>query len=150
MSLSNYPPGVSDSTWDAPWTEPSIPEKDFEITCSQSLSKTVTVTTDNYVPGASGCDYEPDGEGGYCASSWHDDDDTSYTCWDDEYSFNGHKTPLELIAMLKEYLEQDLRKWEEEDKKDPHKWAATQVRKYKSLIEECEGWVVDDLEFVEE
>ena len=38
MSLSNYPSGVSDSTWDAPWNDPDIPEHDFEITCSQSLS----------------------------------------------------------------------------------------------------------------
>lgn len=149
MSLSNYPPGVSDSTWDAPWNEPYIPEKDFEITCSQSLSKTVTVTTDNYVPGASGCDYEPDGEGGYSTSGWHDDDDTSETCWSEEYSSNGYKTPLELIAMLKEYLQKDLDRVDEIADSE-HKDKAFLKRKYKFLIEECEGWVEDDIEFVEE
>ena len=62
--LSNYPDGLSDSTVGAPWNEESIPEKEFEVTCSQSLSKTVTVWTDNYIPGASGVDYERDDEGG--------------------------------------------------------------------------------------
>ena len=144
---SNYPDGLSDWTPGCPWSEPEIPEKEFDITCSQSLSRTTSVWTSNYTPGASGVDYEFDGEG-YCASGWHDPDDTSDTNWADEYEENGYKTPLQLIQMLRKYLEQDLKKWEEEDKKDPHKWAATQVRKYKSLIEECDCWSDDETEFI--
>ena len=144
----NYPPGAD--TPDAPWNEVDVPEKDFEVTCSQTLSRTATVTTNNYVPGACGVDYEPDDEGGYCAVGWHDPDDTSDTNWADEYDSNGYKTPLQLIQMLRDYLEQDLKKWEEEDNKKPHAWAATQVRKYKSLIEECDGWTVDEEEYIEE
>ena len=143
-----YPPGAEHDP-NAPWNEVEVPEQDFEITCSQSLSRTATVTTNNYIPGASGVDYEPDGEGGYCAEGWHDDDDTSDTNWADEYKENGYKTPLQLIQMLKEYLQKDLEKWEEEDKKDPHKWAATQVRRFKGLIEECDCWTEDETEFVE-
>ena len=51
MSLSNYPPGVSDSTWDAPWNQSDPEEEEFEVTCSQSLSRTATVWTDNYTNG---------------------------------------------------------------------------------------------------
>ena len=79
--LSNYPDGLSDYSVGAPWNEPDVPEKDFEITCSQSLSRTATVCTNNYIPGASGVDYEPDDEGGYCACGWQDPDDTSDTDW---------------------------------------------------------------------
>ena len=141
---------MTQSQWNsAPWNDPVVPEKDFEITCSQSLSRTATVTTNNYTPGASGVDYEYDVDGPV-ACGWQDDDDTSDTNWANEYKDNGYKTPLELIQMLKEYLQKDLEKWEEEDKKDPHKWAATQVRKFKGLIEECECWTEDETEFVEE
>lgn len=146
-----YPAELTDWSPNAPWNDPGDPpEKDFEITVSQTLSKGTTVTTTNYIPGAEGVDYDSDDEGGYYASSWHDPDDTSDTNWAEEYDENGHYTPLQLIELLKEYLQKDLEKWKEEDKKDPHKWAATQVRKYQSLIEECEGWTEDETEFVED
>ena len=144
-----YPPGAEFDP-DAPWNEIAIPEKDFDIVCSQTLSKTVTVSTNDYTPGASGVDYEPDDEGGYCASGWSDPDDTSDTNWNKAFSENEYHTPLQLIGILKEYLSKDLEKWEKEDKKNPHKMAASQVRKYKALIEECEGWEEDDIEFIQE
>lgn len=143
-----YPPGAEFDP-NAPYNQSDIPEEEFEVTCSQSLSRTASVWTSNYIPGAEGVDYESDDEGGCYASVWHDDPDTSDTNWAEEYESNGYKTPLQLIQMLKEYLEQDLKKWEEEDKKEPHKWAATQVRKYKSLIEECDCWTEDETEYVE-
>lgn len=145
-----YPAELTDWSPNAPWNDPGDPpEKDFEITVSQTLSKGTTVTTTNYIPGAEGVDYEPDDEGGYCASGWHEPDDTSDTDWEKEYDENGHYTPIQLIELLKEYLQKDLEKWKEEDKKDPHKWTATQVRKYQGLIEECDGWTEDETEFVE-
>ena len=150
MSLSNYPPGVSDSTWDAPWNEPDIPEEEFEVTCSQSLSRTATVWTSNYIPGASGVDYEPDGEGGYCASSWHDPNDTSDTNWADEYKSNGYKTPLQLIQMLREYLEKDLRDIQKDMLPNDRSYKATKARQLKGLIEECDCWSEDETEYIEE
>lgn len=141
-----YPPGAEfDSS--APYNQVEVPNKDFEVTCSQSLSRTAIVTTNNYTPGASGVDYEPDDEGGYYASGYQDPDDTSDTCWSKEYDANGYYTPLELIQLLKTYLEKDLKKWEEKDKKDPHKWASTQVMKYKHLIAECDCWTEDEIDF---
>ena len=150
MKDSDYYPAGAYSDPSAPYNDYDVPEKEFEVTCSQTLSKTSIVVTDNYIPGAEGCDTEPDDEGGYHAEYWHDPDDTSDTNWAEEYKENGLKTPLELIALLKEYLQKDLEKWKEEDKKDPHKWAATQVRKYEGLIEQCEGWIEDEVDFVQE
>ena len=71
---------------------------DFEVTCSQSLSRTATVTTNNYIPCAE--DVWDDGVGHH--DEWADTSDTN---WADEYSECGYMTPLELIGLLKEYLE---------------------------------------------
>ena len=134
----NYPAGADNEM--APWNEPIIPEKDFEVTCSQSLSKTVTVTTNNYIPGASGVDYEPDDEGGYYASGWHDPDDTSDTNWADEYHNNDYHTPLQLIELFKKHLENELNRMGE----------VKNERWIKHLIEECSNWQEDDIEIVED
>ena len=138
MSLSNYPPGVSDSTVGAPWNEPTVPEKEFDVTCSQTLSKTVSVWTDNYIQGASGVDYEPDDEGGYYASGWHDPDDTSDTNWAEEYHDNDYHTPLQLIGLFKQFLEEDLE----------HGLVFRNPNVTKRLIEECEGWTDDETEYI--
>ena len=134
-----YPPGAEFDP-SAPYNEPIVPEKDFEVTCSQSLSKTVTVTTNNYIPGASGVDYEPDDEGGYYASGWHDPDDTSDTNWADEYHNNDYHTPLQLIGLFKQYLENELNRMGE----------VKNERWIKHLIEECSDWQEDDTEIVED
>ena len=141
-----YPPGVEFDP-SAPWNESTVPEKEFEITCSQSLSKTVSVLTDNYIPGASGVDYESDDEGGYTAVGWHDSDDTSDTNWDKEYK-NGHYTPLELINKFKEYL---VKQWDILKDAEEANDARTKQKKreIKHLIEECEGWTEDETEYVE-
>ena len=150
MSLSNYPPGVSDSTWDAPWNDPDVPEKEFDVTCSQSLSRTTSVWTNNYIPGASGVDYENDGEGGSYACGWHDPDDTSDTNWAKEYEENGFKTPLELIGLLKEYLEKDLRNIQKDMLPNDRSYKATKARMLKGLIEECDCWTEDETEFTQD
>ena len=137
--LSNYPDGLNDNTPGTPWSEPVIPEKEFEVTCSQTLSKSVAVWTDNYVPGASGVDYEPDDEGGYYASSWHDPDDTSDTDWKKEYSLC-HETIPSLLNILKEYIKKDLEYGDSKFSKEHLEY----------LLEECDGWIVDEEEFIEE
>ena len=112
---------------------------DFDVTCSQTLSKTVTVTTNNYTPGAEGVDYEPDGEGGYCSFGWHDPDDTSDTNWADEYHENDYHTPLQLIELLKQVLEENMK----------NGVVFKSPRYTAKLIEECEDWCEDDVEYVE-
>ena len=148
--MSGYYPGsLTDFSEGTPWNEPEVPEKEFDVTCCQTLSRTATVTTNNYIPGASGVDYESDGEGGSCAFSWHDPDDTSDTNWENEYDENGYYTPLQLIQLLKEYLQKDLVNL------DDVAIATDQNKtflegKIKHLIEECDCWTNDETEFIEE
>ena len=139
--LSNYPPGAEYDP-SAPYNQVDVPEKDFEVTCVQTLSRTATVTTNNYIPGASGCDYEPDGEGGYCACGWQDDDDTSDTNWSQEYDVCGYKTPLQLIQLFKEELEKQLNECNEATSE-----GKTEARRLKHLIEECKCWDEDETEY---
>lgn len=138
--MNNYPDGLSDRSPDAPWNEHEVPEKEFEVTCSQSLSKTVSVWTNDYIPGASGVDYEPDDEGGYYASGWQDPDDTSNTDWANEYHANDYHTPLQLIQLLKQVLLNDLQ----------HGIAFKSPKFTNDLINECEGWTEDETEYTEE
>lgn len=140
MSEADFYPAGAYNDPSAPYNEPLIPEKEFEVTCSQSLSKTVTVTTSNYIPGASGVDYESDDEGGCCAVEWYDPDDTSDTDWDEEYHDNDHYTPLQLISLFKQHLENELARME--DVKDS--------RRIKHLIEECSDWNEDETEYAED
>lgn len=144
--LSNYPDGLTDHTPGCPWSEPEIPERDFDVTCSQSLSRTATVCTNNYIPGASGVDYEYDGDGGYTACDWHDEDDTSDTHWSEEYLENGYTTPIELIEMLRDYLQKDLDRVDiiAEEQNENKQFLE---RRLKFLIGECESWTVDETDF---
>ena len=142
----SYPPGADGP--DAPWNEVPVPEKEFEITVSQTLVKTCDVVTDKYIPGPSGVDYDSDDEGGCVAIGWNEPDDTSDVDWEQEYAENDHYTPLELINKFKKHLEKewDVLKYAEEAND-----AETRRRKreVKHLIEECEGWEADDTDFEE-
>ena len=135
---SNYPL-MSQHQWDSsPMAETSVPEKEFEVTCSQSLSRTAIVTTNDYIPGASGVDYEDDGDGGYCACGWQDPDDTSNTNWGDEYHGNGYKTPIQLIQLFKVFLEEQ----------KSHGIVFKSPKFTDKLIKECECWQDDETEYI--
>lgn len=130
----DYPMGADIPS--APWNMPVVPCHEFNVAISQTLSKSTTVSTNNYTP----C----------CGVGYHDEwDDTSETNWTQVYA-EDHKTPLELIAMLKEYLEKDLKALRETMEPDDRSFKATQARRLEGLIEECEDWVVDETEVVEE
>ena len=151
MRESGYFPAGAEFDPSAPYNQSDIPEKDFEVTCSQSLSKTVTVCTDNYIPGASGVDYERDDEGGTYASPWHDEDDTSDTNWAEEYHDNDHYIPIQLIKLFKERCELELKSL---DNSDTFELTPSFYKKkkweLKHLIEECEGWIEDETEYIKE
>ena len=140
MSDADYYPAGAYRDPSAPYNQVDAPDKEFDVTCCQTLSKTVTVTTNNYIPGASGVDYESDDEGGYCAVGWQDPDDTSDTNWADEYHDNDYHTPLQLIELFKQHLENDLNRMGD----------VKNERWIKHLIEECENWTEDEVEFLEE
>lgn len=132
-SNSNYPP-MPQSQWDAaPWNQKDVPEKEFEVICSQTLSKAVPVTTNNYNPIA---EKEYDAEEG---SIWNCYDDTSETNWKEEYSENDYHTPLQLISLFKEVLKGNL--------------SCGIVYKSpaftEALIKECEDWEEDEWEVIQ-
>ena len=151
MLESGYFPAGAEFDPSAPYNQSDPEEKDFKVTCSQSLSKTVTVTTGNYIPGASGVDYDSDDEGGTYAIPYQDPPDTSDTNWQEEFSNNDYHTPLELISILKTYVEQDLKGWEQSPEDPNHKYKRMmEIRRLKNLLENCKNWTEDDLEFIEE
>lgn len=121
-----YPPGAEFDP-DAPYNQKELPEREFEVTISQTLSKTITIFTNDYNLEA---DCDEDGCYEVC--------DTSDTNWKEAYEDNLH-TPAQLIKILKLVLE--------ENKK---KGIVFKTEGFTNdLIEECENWCVDDYEVVE-
>ena len=143
--MNNYPPGVSDDTPDAPWNDPEVPEKEFDVTCTLCMSKTVSCYTKDYIPGAEGVDYEPDDEGGSYAVPYHEDDDTSDTNWSEVFKDN-HKTIPELLEEFKQYLQKDLENIDAVAEIRKHDKAFLK-RKLERLIEECDGWSIDEEDY---
>lgn len=140
MSAADYYPAGAYRDPSAPFNQSDPEEKEFSVLCSQTLSKSATVLTDDYVPGGSGVDYEPDGEGGYYSSVWQDPDDTSDTNWETAYHDNDHYTPLQLIALFKQFLEEYL-----------SNGLVFKTPAYtKHLLEECDGWQEDEVEYLED
>ena len=126
-----YPPGAEFDP-NAPWNEVEIPQREFNVTCSQSLSKTVSVLTDNYTPCVD--------EGFEDGVGWHDEwADTSDTCWRDEYHDNDYHTPDQLISLFKQFLEEQKAKGVFFKSEMYTDW----------LIEECSGWTEDETEYIE-
>ena len=123
-----YPAGAYNDSY-APYNEYVNADKDFDITCSQTLSKSDTVTTNKY---NFECDYDEDG--------YWENTDTSDICWEDEWRENNHYTPVQLINLFKSFMENDL--------PDP-KENIGKYNKYKHLISECENWIEDETEYVE-
>ena len=147
-SNSNYPP-MTQSQWDnAPWNEVEVPEKDFDVTISQTLSKDTTICTNDYIPGASGVDYESDDEGGCYASSYQDPDDTSDTNWGKAYR-EEHYTPLDLIKLLGDKCKQELKELEELGSNDAPYYYHQKKKELIHLIDECSCWTDDETEIVE-
>ena len=91
----NYPPGAANDP-NAPYNEPVIPERDFDVEVTITMSKVVTITTDNYVP-------EYDDEDGHTYAN------TENTEWDKEFENSGHFTIADLIEELKGYVVEDMK-----------------------------------------
>lgn len=120
-----YPPGAEFDP-DAPYNEVIIPEHDFDVYVSQTLSKSATVTTDKYIP-------EVDEEDG---RTYYNTEDTD---WKEVYDDNSY-TPLQIINLcsivLEHLMDQGVKRIGKINLKELH--------------EACEGWEEDDYEVVEE
>lgn len=125
-----YPPGAEFDT-DAPYNQSDLEARDFDVTVSQTLSKNTTVYTNDYIPGGIYQEAEWDGDE-MCTVTCQDPDDTSETDWVEAYK-NDSKTPLELIALLKDIIE---------GRVDINKLTTCEK---KSIVEDCSGWVEDEL-----
>lgn len=127
---NNYP--ISADIKDASWNDKRLPEEEFQVTISQTLSKSVKVSTNDYIPGEVYTEREWDGES-YCTVTHQDSPDTSETNWKDAYKLE-HDTPLHLIYLFKRVLKGDLKLDE-----------MTKSRK-EYLTQECSNWIEDDFE----
>ena len=134
----HYPPGAD--TPDAPWNQVEYPEEEFNVTIVETLSKDVTIFTNNY-------NLEMDCDEGGCYRNC----DTSDTPWKDEYKKQGC-TAIETIIAVKTYLEEvrleqlielsRCRSLTTEEQKE--------LRVVKDLIEQCSDWKQEEIEFCPE
>lgn len=126
MKDSDYYPAGTYLDPDAPYNEPYIPEKDFDVCISQSLSKSTTISTNQYQP-----EYEEE--------TGHTYANTENTDWLKAYN-DCAMTPLEIIQkcgiLSKALLSQGVVK-------------LANIR-LKELAEECDGWTDDETEVMEE
>ena len=121
-----YPPGAEFDP-SAPYNEPIIPDREFDVICSQTLSKSMTVTTNDYQP-------EFDEEDGRTYANTEDTD------WSEAFANSGGYTPLELIQLFGQILESFFKCG-----------IVFKTPKYtQDLINECKGWQDDDTEIMED
>ena len=123
----NYPPGAAHDP-NAPYNEPLIPEREFDVEVTITMSKVVTITTDNYVP-------EYDDEDGHTYAN------TENTEWDKEFENSGHFTIADLIEELKGYVVDDMKTCAPNTRKVSH---------LKRLLLACEDWETIDESYEEQ
>lgn len=119
--MGNYPPGAAHDPR-APWNQEDLPEVQVDRKFMVDLEKVVTITTDDYIP--DGDDYygmEPD---------------FSDTDFNKEFETQYHSIP-QLLAILKEYIEKDMENLPERSHKR---------KQLKELADECDGWVVTNVD----
>lgn len=129
--MDNYPPGAANNP-NAPYNEVEIPEREFDVTISMSLSRTVQCYTNKYIP-------EIDEEDGHLYV------DTSGTPWSEVFGDN-HKTIPELLEELKKYIQKDLDNIDKVAEEQKYNKAFLK-RKLEFLLEECDGWIVDEEDY---
>ena len=123
----NYPPGAAHDP-NAPYNEPLIPEREFDVEVTITMSKVVTITTDNYVP-------EYDDEDGHTYAN------TENTECDKEFENSGHFTIADLIEELKGYVVEDMKTCAPNTRKVSH---------LKRLLLACEDWETIDESYEEQ
>lgn len=120
-SNSNYPI-MTQSQWDnAPFNQEDLPEKPFDIVISCSLSKDTTIYSS---------DYNPDGKYGY------EELNNPFNAYV-KYNY----TILDLLDILSNIAKEKLN--------DNKKHSNYYIHKWKQILEDCNGWNVDE-EIVEQ
>lgn len=116
---ANVPMGAEYDSM-TPWNEIENKEVERECVVTETISRTVTLSTTDYV-----AEEDWDDELGKCISA-----DTSETDWEEEYS-NQEYTVLELIDKLKAYVEEDIKNTSPNTGKG---------RELQRLLSACSGW----------
>ena len=122
--MDNYPPGAAHDP-NAPWNQSDPKEKEFDLHCYQTIDKVMPIFSTDYIEEV---DEEYDDEGHKfrtCVYSTNDID------WAEEFKNNGYHTPLELLGLFKQYLN---------DIQNNTKNANYNPWEIKHLIAECEDW----------
>lgn len=135
MIESGYFPAGAEFDPQAPYNEPLVPNREFGVCISQSLSKNLKVKTNSYVSEK-------------CVEPWNgiceEKIDTSDTNWAEEYHNDSHYTPLQLIGLFRRHLSDELNVILNTPSKDIKR------KKYlEGLIEECSGWIDDETVIME-
>lgn len=132
-----YPPGTEFDT-NAPWNQSDPEPVEVNVTISQSLSRSTTITVTDYIA-KEWEDCEPDKEGGFYRTGGVDydfsDSDLKGAYEEQEY------TIPELLDYLKAYLITDIAECDKESGKK---------KKLQHILECCEDWEVDETEVVED
>ena len=111
---SNYPMMSQSEESNAPWNEKRNEELAFDVDVTFTMSKRVTVKTDDY-------------------EQKDDYTDTSLTDFEMAYDANGHYTIAELLNELKTYIMADMKTCGDGTGKGVH---------LRHLLEECDGWSI--------
>lgn len=125
MSEADYYPAGAYNDPNAPYNEPIIPERDFDIDVEFVMSKTVTVTTNDYAP-------EYDDEDG------RENANTENTDWEEAYDNSGHLTIAEMLQELESYVKDDM------EKTAPNSGKGRYLQR---VLESCQGWEVKEKTF---
>ena len=120
MLMNNYDYPVGADNDNAPWNEKKNKEVKVDVVVAETLSKVVTISTDDYS----------------IESDFNDEDEeTLYDKWS-----NYHSDILELLGLLKEYAQDELKKTD----------ARTDRGRYlSSVIEDCDKWYIEDISVFE-
>ena len=132
-----YPPGAEFDP-NAPWNQSDPEPIEVDVTISQSLSRSTTITVTDYIA-EEWEDCEHDEESGFYRTSGVDydfsDSDLKGAYEEQEY------TIPELLDYLKAYLITDIAECDKESGKK---------KKLQHILKCCEDWEVDETEVVED
>jgi len=136
MRESDYYPAGAYSDPNAPYNEVEVPERDFDLTVTETLKRTATVTTQKYCP-------EFDDEDG---RTYANTDDTD---WQEVY--NDNYMPLsKLFVEIKKETDLFIADMEErirECKDSQQKFRLTQRRRrLEALADNMDGWEQQEIE----
>ena len=140
-----YPPGAEHDP-NAPYNQSDLDPIDVDCYISYSISKDITVSTTDYIA-EKWEDWDSDDEGGYVHSGGVDYDFSN--CNFSETYHQDHYGILELLEQLKVFLEgaiEDLERLSPEVNKEEKAAKRANLRIYKQMLEDCQGWTLDEEE----